>query len=123
MSTLRKSKLSHGLFLRSKQRSKTGMVDRVICGSDIGSVVHLESYRGYLMSQLSKQEVMDQLLVAMDPEIYSDPPEFSLEEHLRDDRDKAIVEDILKKHEGSKIPRKKKMLLERVLLESSYDPN
>ena len=45
-----RAKYQHGLFLRSKQRSKTGMVDRVICGSDQSSVVHLESYRSYLMS-------------------------------------------------------------------------
>ena len=98
------------------------MVDRVICGSDVGSVVHLESYRGYLMSQLSRQEVIDQLLVAMDPDIFSDPPEFQLESYLRDEQDKAIIEEILTKHEGSCVPRKKKMLLEKVLLESNFDP-
>ena len=50
MTASNRVKYQHGLFLRSKQRSKTGMVDRVICGSDQSSVVHLESYRSYLMS-------------------------------------------------------------------------
>ena len=123
ISPANRAERSHGLFLRRKQRSKTGMVDRVFRGSDQSSVVHLESYRGYLMSQLGREEVISQLKVAREPEVFADPPALDLEAYVRSDPESEEVQAILRKHHDSQVPRRTKMLLDDLLRRSDLDPS
>ena len=58
------------------------MVDKVVLGSDQSSVMHLQDYRNQLMTRMSRDDVMSQLKIIHAPEIYSDPPEFNLNEYI-----------------------------------------
>ena len=75
------------------------------------------------MSQLSREEVMSQLQVAMEPEVFADPPIFELEAYLRSDPESGEVQDILQKHRDSMVPRRTKMLLDDLLRRSELDPS
>ena len=46
--------------------------------SDQSSIWHLESYRSLLMSQLSREDVISGLRIVQLPEVYADPPVFSI---------------------------------------------
>ena len=58
---------------------------------------------------------MSQLKVAIEAEVFADPPAFKLEQHLRRAPDYEEVQSILKKYHDAKIPRRTKMLLEDFL--------
>ena len=123
ISPTNRAKRQRGHFLRSKQRGGTGEGGRVLCSSAQSSMVRLKSYRGYLMSQLSKEEAMSQLRVAMEPEVFADPPVFDLEAYVRRDPESDEVQEILRKHHDSQVPRRRKMLLDDLLRRSDLDPS
>ena len=56
--------------------------------SEASSIWHLESYRSRLMSRLSRDDVISGLRVVTIPEVFADPPVFSLSNFLRDPDDK-----------------------------------
>ena len=53
--------------------------------SDQSSIWHLESYRSLLMSQLSREDVISALRIVQLPEVFSDPPVFSITNFIRDE--------------------------------------
>ena len=96
----------------------------MICGSDQSSVMHLESYRSYLISRMSRDDMISQLKVVHAPEIYSDPPEFDLKEYeIRPNEDlpRKMEEklEIWKKHKDMYMRRK--TVLDEYLEEAELD--
>lgn len=68
--------------------------------SDASSIWHLESIRSHLMSRLSREDVMSGLRIVNIPEVYSDPPVFSIRNYLRDPiEDRDEIEALLKRYE------------------------
>ena len=68
--------------------------------SDASSIWHLESIRSHLMSRLSREDVMSGLRLVNIPEVYSDPPVFSIRNYVRDPiEDRDEIDAMLKRYE------------------------
>lgn len=50
--------------------------------SEVSSIWHLESYRSRLMSRLSRDDVISSMRVVSVPEVFADPPVFSINNFL-----------------------------------------
>ena len=91
--------------------------------SDQSSIWHLESYRSLLMSQLSREDVISSLRIVRLPEVFSDPPVFSIVNFIRDQEEEAEqVKKIKDRYEGTIRPKRTKPLLDDFLRESDLDP-
>ena len=93
--------------------------------SEASSIWHLESYRSRLMSRLSREDVISGLKVVSIPEVFADPPVFSIVNYIRsndDANDLAEVETMMKKYNGTFKPMRTKSLLTEFMEECELDP-
>lgn len=92
--------------------------------SDQSSIWHLESYRSLLMSQMSREDTKSHLKIVSIPEVFADPPVFSIRNFMRSDEQECRDEvgKILKKYRSTCVPQKKKPLLDEFLRECDLDP-
>ena len=91
---------------------------------DQSSIWHLESYRSMLMSQLSHDDALNSLKIVRLPEVFADPPIFSIKNFLRSQEEDADeTTQIMARYEGRTRPMRNKPLLEEYLRESELDPS
>ena len=76
------------------------------------------------MSQLSREEVIGALKIVQQPEVFSDPPAFIIENFIRQSskKDTAEVKKVMVKFEGTNRPLRTKALLDDFLRDSDLDP-